>query len=374
MTCRSLCATLKILSAVALLQLPCAAPCVADDGFFSSLFKSAETKVAPVNNVATSIATLKENMDVRGLDFSPDGKFLAATSTSDSDAVHIWDWQAGSIVRKMKKGDHSADPTSTDPLKYSPDGRYLLACHSANENDVVIHVWDVQTGDTVHEVDAPKTVECGAIRFTPDGQQLVRVGSIGRKPNDSIFVYGTKDWRPVWSMRTLPYYPTSLALSPDGKFAAVGGNTYGTGIPQQPQIRIVDLAKHAVVRTIDAFPVGNRINSLAWHPDGKLIAAGALAGDSVKGPDLVKIFDAISGKQVAGEIAGSPGSISVLRYSPDGRYLVQSALNSGVFIWDGQHKTLLQEIRGEIASLAFTRDGHYLALGSNGKIQLWQLK
>lgn len=179
--------------ALALLQFVCAGQCAADGNFFSSLFKSGETKPAVANNVASSIATLKENMEVRGLDFSPDGKYLAATSTSDSDEVHIWDWQAHSIVRKMKKGDGSEDPTSTGPLKFSPDGRYLLACHSPSEKGIVIHIWDAQTGALAQGIAEPKTVDCGAIAFTPDGQWLVRIGSIGRLPNDSIIIYGSKD-------------------------------------------------------------------------------------------------------------------------------------------------------------------------------------
>jgi WD40 repeat protein len=363
----------KTLLALTLLQFICVGPCAADN-FFSSLFKSDETKAVAANNVASSIATLKENMEVRGLDFSPDGKYLAATSTSDSDEVHIWDWQAGSIVRKMKKGAGSADPTATGPLKYSPDGRYLLACHSPGESDFVIHIWDAQTGNLVKGIDEPKTVDCSAIAFTPDGQSLVRIGSIGRKENDSIIVYATKDWKPVWGLRTLPFFPTTLALSPDGKLAAVGGNTFGQGIPHQPQIRIVDLVKHTIVKTIEAFPLENRIRSIAWSPDGKLIVAGAMVGGTFQGPDIVKIFDASSGRQVLGEAVEPPEAIDVLRYSPDGKYLVEGPIGATIRIWDGEHKTILQECRNEALSLAFSRDGRYLAMGGKRKILIWQLK
>jgi WD40 repeat protein len=356
-----------------LLQFICVGPCAADN-FFSSLFKSDETKAVAANNVASSIATLKENMEVRGLDFSPDGKYLAATSTTDSDEVHIWDWQAASIVRKMKKGAGSADTTTTEPLKYSPDGKYLVACHGITEKNIVMQIWEAQTGNLVHFVEETQMEDCSAIGFTPDGQWLVRVGSIGRKPNDSIIVYGTKDWKPAWSLRTLPFYPNTLTISPDGRFAAVGGNTFAADAPREPQIRIIDLTKRAISKTIDSFPLNSRTRSLAWHPDGKHVAAGAMVGGAFKGPGIVRIFDASSEKQLAGETVQAPEAIDVLRYSPDGKYLVEGPINGSIRIWDGQHKNLLQEFQGEAASLAFSRDGRYLAMGGRKKIVIWQMR
>jgi len=53
---------------------------------------------------------------------------------------------------------------------------------------------------------------------------------------------------------------------------------------------------------------------------------------------------------------------------------VESAVNHRIRIWDGRHQTLLQEIHGEATSLAFSRDGRFLAMGGDRKILIWKMK
>ena len=328
--------------------------------------------IARAGDVAVKIVELRETMGVEGLDFSPDGKHLAATSEGDSDEVHVWDWQGSrSIVLKMKKGGGSAGPAS-EPLRYRPDGRFLLACHGRAEKDTVIHIWDARTGDFAQSIVEPDGGNCYAIGITPDGKQLIRITETGLKPKDSFIVYNTTDWQPAWSLRTIPFHPKTLTVSPDGKFAAVGGENLGPGIPNQPQILIIDLLKRAIVRTIDAFPLDNRVNQLAWHPDGIHIAAGATVGGTFKGPDIVKVFDATNGNLIVGEPVESPAHIFAMRYSPNGKYFVESSVNRSIRIWDGQHKTQLQEIHGEAESLAISADSRFLARGGDRKLLIWK--
>ena len=345
---------------------------LADDHFLRPRFG---TGASEPTQVAIKIAELTENMEVWGLDFSPDGKYLAATSIMDSNEVHVWDWKDMKvIIRRLDKGRGSFGAI-TEPLRYSPDGRYLVACHSRIEKYVLIHVWDVQTGTVARAIDDPTGGGCTAIAFTPDGQFLVRVGTTGPRPQDNIIVYRTADWQPSWSLRTTNFLSTTLAISPDGAFAAVGGVLITPGSSSyQPQILVIDLLKHNIVRAIHAFPVNNWIQSIGWSPDGRHIAAGTIVGGSFKGPDIVKIFDAATGNQSAGESVGGPGHLITLRYSPDGKYLAESGVNRSIRIWDGRHQTLLQEIPGEAGSLAFSHDGRFLSMGGDKKILIWQMK
>ena len=68
-----------------------------------------------------------------------------------------------------------------------------------------------------------------------------------------------------------------------------------------------------------------------------------------------------------------------LRFTSDGRYFIECDLNGrgtglGVKIWDGQHHNLLQEIPGNIGSIAVSRDGKYLAVGETGRATIWEFK
>lgn len=349
-------------------------PCAALDNPLRHLFGG-----DAAGKVAVKVAEIRNSTNVNGLDFSPDGKFLATSSYTASNEVHVWDWEAKKLVQTLYEEHGMADPTVTEGLRYSPDGRFLAACHGRAEKYMVVRIWDAKTGDIVHDIDEPEGGSCSAISFSPDSQILYRLRNFVGNVGDNIIAYEAKTWHKAWSLRTIPLYPVTLAISPDGKLGAFGGVVAGPGIPNQPTILIVDLLKHAIVRTIDTFPINNETRRVAWSPDGAHFAAGATVDGSFKGPDIVKIFDANTGNQIDSESveAGHPARIRALRYSPDGKYLVEGTVNDSIRIWDSQHKTLLQEIPTEDygMNLTFSRDGRFMAVTSGGReIQIWKMQ
>lgn len=346
--------------------------------------------------VATEIADLPETFEVYGLDFSPDGQHLAATAIIDSNEVHVWDWKRKKIIHTLKKPDGSGGSVS-DPIRYSPDGKLLVACHTRGAGDTVIRIWNATTGEVLRDiVDHSISSGCSAIGFTPDGKFLVRIlYRIPKFSGDLFIVHSTENWQPVWGLRTIPFYPTTLSISPDGKYAAIGGLAFDPATlrpnpthiqyPIQPQIWIIDLSKRETIKTIDAFPKGEDIYRLAWNPDGIHLAAGSWVGGSAKGPDAVRIFDVWAEKIVANEPA-KMAHIYALTYTPDGKYLAESAIDQEgkylaekavdyrIRIWDGGHQNLLQEVHGRASSMAVTRDGRFLAMGGNKRILVFELK
>lgn len=67
------------------------------------------------------------------------------------------------------------------------------------------------------------------------------------------------------------------------------------------------------------------------------------------------------------------------RFTYDGRYFIESDMTGrgtglGGKIWDSQRHTLLQEIPGNIGSIAVSRDGKYLAVGGTGRTTIWEVK
>ncbi len=363
---------IRILVAVAL----CALPLIAQGSLFSWLgFKGKNPK-----DVATKVASLREHGNIIGLAFSPDGHTLATTAYQNP-RIHIWDWRTGRIVRTLKGLRGSGNEYVTEPLRFSPDGRLLALCAGALGH-VVIQVWNPETGAVVHDLTNPHgNTGCQSIAFSPDGRRLFAVFESTVNIGNSIIAYSTRTWQPVWGLPTPSLLlVNTLAVSPDGKFLAVGGQKLVSPRGNPPRggfearIAIVDVARHAIVRTFTAFPPPFlTLNQLAWSPDGVHLAAGPWVANPGPG-DAVRIFDARTGALVTRETTPNETHIFGLRYTPNGQYLIESAIGGQIRIWDGKHQHLLQSIDGVAESLAVSADSRYLAMGGTDKVLVWKLK
>lgn len=346
---------------------------------FSDLFKNPK-------EVAVKVAELPEqyNINVDGLDFSLDGNQLAVVSANQT--INIWDWQNKRIVQTLQIVSGANLGEGTEPIRYSPDGRFFAVC-GRGIDDIVVRIWDTQTWTVAHDITDPIAGGgCEAIGFTPDGKSLMWMKTLAYGfPEDNLFSYSTETWQQVWGLRTIPFQPSALAISPDGKLIALGGTVMDKG-PIRQQIAIVDVAQRTIIRTIES-NVQFMFGRLVWSPDGEHITAmGSRARDIFAnhgngaytgGLDTVMVFDARTRKQIAGEQLDL--AHPSLRYTPDGKYLIEGDMDGlgngwGVKIWDGQHRELLQEIPGNVGSLAVSRDGHYFAMGMDKKTIVWQLK
>lgn len=372
----------QVLLVLAALLFPVIGYCDSGNGVLKNLFNS---KGKNMKDVAVKVAELPElnNINVQGLDFSPDGEHLAVRSAYQT--INIWDWRGGRIVHSMEKAQGANDGLTTEPLRFSPNGKLFIAGHSRADGDVVARIWNTDTWEIVHDIIDPIGGSgCNALGFTQDGKSLIRV--LDRMPNisgDTLIVYDTTTWQPVWGLRTVPFYTYNLAISPNAKFIALGGGvrnprdwpfntpipTFGNPpLPNMSLIAIIDMEQRTIVRTIQSEGRMGRGSPLAWSPDGAYITMGSVG--------RLEIFDAQSGKLLI-EAPFGAGRKS-LRYTPDGKYLIEGDANDKKTgwgkIWDGQHRELLQEITGNVGSLAVSRNSRYLATGVDGKTIIWQLK
>jgi WD40 repeat protein len=110
------------------------------------------------------------------------------------------------------------------------------------------------------------------------------------------------------------------------------------------------------------------IKGLAYSPDGKLLATGGNEG-------TVKIWEASSGKELF-EFKSHFKAVFALTFSPDGTTLASGSDDNTIRLWNtATGKELSKyELPDTVDSIAFTRDGKQLAVGSGGTIWMLDLK
>lgn len=163
-------------------------------------------------------------------------------------------------------------------------------------------------------------------------------------------------WDPVsgWIVTTIPLGPgmgRSLAISPDGKFVAVGGG--GT------VVAIHDVETGERQWTIDTHD--RAANSLAFSPDGRTLAVTGGSGGTVE------LWDTVT-RGLRQRLSHAGSLPKRLAFAPDGRALAAADDGGRVSVWDvgdGRLRTHFAAHNEAIIALAYSADGHVLATGAS---------
>jgi RNA polymerase sigma factor (sigma-70 family) len=165
----------------------------------------------------------------------------------------------------------------------------------------------------------------------------------------------------------------SVAFSPDGKMVAAGGAG-----------RTISLWDAATGKELCRFPPFDRGQParVAFSPDGKMLASVSRANN------LVCLYDVKTGKELR-LLQGHQSAVTCLAFSPDGKFLASAESKGTVRIWDptvknqpprppGDPDDELRHISGdwgEVEALAFAPDSKSLAFaGKDGKFRLWNAR
>ncbi|MEO0949464.1 MAG: serine/threonine-protein kinase, partial [Cyanobacteria bacterium J06641_5] len=281
---------------------------------------------------------LRDN--VRALAFSPDGKFLAASSTTEggfllgkNSTVQLFDAARGDRQHQFVQ----RPGNWIFALAFSPDGRHL----AGGGQDGAIALWDLELLQCIGKLEDRTDTPIRNLVFSPDGLFLVSASLDGilriwDAPNQQL-------------SRTLPQTlnaSCALAFSPDGQLLAIDGPdrtielwdmTLGT--PLQPLVGHTD-----------------RVESLAFSPDGQLLASGS--GDW---EGNIRLWDVQTGETIV-TWTNCGATVRSLQFSPDGRLLLSSGGDRFVRLWDVAGNRLLRLLRGHQAPVnrvAFCPSGRH---------------
>ncbi|MGH9967539.1 MAG: PQQ-binding-like beta-propeller repeat protein [Pyrinomonadaceae bacterium] len=216
---------------------------------------------------------------------------------------------------------------------------------SASE-DQTIKLWDAATGQQLRSF----ADSYGAVAFSPDSK-IIAGGSLDGKINLWNVVTGAQ-------LRSLDVGNGvfSLAFSPDGKMIACGSELL---------IQLWDATTGKELSELQHF---GQVNSVAFSPDGKVIVSGSA-------DHTIKLWSAETGAQLRALI-GDENVVTSVAVSPDGKLIVSGGGNT-VRLWDAASGKQLRSFVGHTAmvrSVAFSPDGKMIASANNDHtIKLWDV-
>lgn len=296
---------------------------------------------------------------VRGLAFSPDGRWLA-TRGEPADptrprAILVWDTRSGQVSQVFRGHD-----TRMTDVAFSPDGRYLLA--GQPEHGAGMQVWDFKFGKKVSSFDGGR----GRFQFLPDGRRVAVVAAYG--PTDVVRVHDIATGNEVQRFVVEQNY--KFTFSDDGsRLLAI--RTSG-----RTDIHVVEMQTGKTVRKLAG--AQRQPTEFVFAPDGRTIAAASsrrVARDRYEHQLLV--WELATGEMVH-SLKQDSGRILTMRFTPDGRFLATGSADRIVRVWELATGRLAHEFRGHrgpVSSLAFSPDGRRLASGGFDKTAIiWDVR
>lgn len=233
------------------------------------------------------------------------------------------------------------------PLAVSPDGKTLA--YSTGHG--VIKLWNVSLGREIATLSG-HTGEVFATAFSSDSSVLASGGA-----DKTVRVWDVQTHKPTLVLQD-PEAIYSVAFSPTGSFLASGG---------EKTARIWDSVSGKVIATLNGHT--NLVKSVAFSPDGQTLVTGSC--------DKTVLFWTVpKGDRKSGP-RGFNSQVNCLAISPDGESLA-IASDYGFCVQDmatGKDKVnFAGRHRRSVVSVAFSRDGRFLATGSGDRtVKVWDV-
>ncbi len=296
---------------------------------------------------------------------SPDGKILALGERTGS--ISFWDATSGKLVREFVKTTRPANSLSFDGNNAklaatwadTRNGEMLLPLLEAPRNEDLV-VWDVASGK---ELFHPKGYGLGA-EFSPDGSRLItfkKNTAIRLSPSVPEFfvaLFDTANWTEVAAGQLGS--GMSFSFSGDSKLLALGG------WDRQRDVRFVRLVDAATGKELFSL-APKAVGDISLSPDGVWLAVcGAFGTNSFDLWDLKT-------RQAVRTIRGHTESVNAVVFAPNGR-LASCSWDKTIKFWDpaaGQVvRQLAKAIDGQVNPAVLGPGGDLLAYGRSNMVNL----
>jgi len=148
----------------------------------------------------------------------------------------------------------------------------------------IIIIWDPVTGQEILTI-SEDVRWANFIAFTPDGKYIISNVYSKQKTVPFINIYDANTGKKKTIISTKPEQYSPIAISPDGNLIAFVPNNKKT-------IGLFDITADKEINTVSDFSGHtDKIKSLAFSPDGKMLVSGSA-------DKSVKLWDVATGKEI----------------------------------------------------------------------------
>jgi WD40 repeat protein len=263
--------------------------------------RSGRIRAWDVSTGAPAGAALDEGEWEGAVHCRPDGKAVLAVSEL---GMRLWDRATGRPL-------WTANAQGLLVAAFSPDGRQVLT----GGRDGVARLWDAATGAPAGPP-LPHGGDVSAVAFDPDGRSLLTAGA------RTIRRWDRATGRLLTSTATAG--EGHLAFSPDGRLLLAATDPFQVASPECTCARLFRTDTGAAIGR--PLVPGTPIRSMAFSPDGRLVATGGSDGTA-------RLWDAATGKAL-GYPLPHHYPVMCLAFSPDGRLLATGEDGPAAYLWD----------------------------------------
>jgi len=260
-------------------------------------------------------ARIDHDTSVESVTFSSDGKYLIVNIKGTSNDLlellkgddYLWDFRDG---KEIFMGD-------IDPRAWGVEGGISSAAISLNRkylviggNDHIARVLDVETGKEMAHIAHDSEIK--RVEFSPTGKYVISISSDGaiyiwQANSGKILIKINININEVWS--------TSVVFNFDERYLALNASN---------GLSVWNLSTGKKQGDIT---LGGPNLSRAISPDGKYVAVGYGYEDGT-----ARVWDVISGKEIARMTHGS-NTVRGVVFSPDGSYIASVADDGVIRVW-----------------------------------------
>jgi len=253
---------------------------------------------------------------------SPDWRYLTCPRNNwEHHEIRLWNTYTGEIKTAFE-----GHTDIVEWVAFSPDGKML----ASSDFDGVIWLWDIDTGEH-RQIRTPHKIVGGGM-FSPDGRTLVSSRRENRRKDIQLWDVATGEFKARLEDTT---GTNNIVFNSDGTIL------YGAS---RNELRLWDPDTGKITMRLGV--KSSHTTRPVFSPDGKTIATGS-------GNDYtVQLWDPQTGQLKHTLPIGDP------------KYM------KGIMVSDGVPKVVNYATRW-VSSIAFSPDGHILAVATDNEIVLW---